>query len=57
MIHNAPIIRGAGQFDGGGTFAEVANGENILAPKFWVPWVGEAFLDMIAAMMVAIYGH
>lgn len=44
-------------YDGGGTYASTANGQNILAPKFWVPWVGEAFLDMIAALMEVIDDH
>jgi hypothetical protein len=44
-------------FDGGGTYAHTGNGENILAPKFWVPWVGSAFLAMIAALMEAIDDH
>lgn len=44
-------------YDGGGTYADNTSGQNILAPKFWVPWVEEAFLNMVAAMMVAIDDH
>lgn len=44
-------------YDGGGTYAYTGNGENILAPKFWVPWVNEAFLAMVAAFMSAIDDH
>lgn len=44
-------------YDGGGTFASQTNGENILAPKLWVPWVGEAFLAMVEAFMAAVDSH
>lgn len=44
-------------YDGGGTYAHVGNGQNILSPKLWVPWVGEAYLAMVAALMDAIDDH
>lgn len=43
--------------DGGGTYAHTGNGENILAPKLWVPWVGSAYLAMVAAFTAAVDGH
>lgn len=44
-------------YDGGGTYAHTGNGENILAPKFWVPWVGTAYLAMVAALMEEVDDH
>lgn len=44
-------------YDGGGTYASQTNGQNILAPKFWVTWVGEAFLSMVSAMLAAVDDH
>lgn len=43
--------------DGGGTYAHTGNGQNMLAPKFWVPWVGSALFAMVAALMEAVDGH